>query len=607
MSNIEINSSNPLLDEKISEWLKWDRNIITKLEIEKLVNEKNFNELSKILLNRISFGTAGLRGKMAAGYANMNDLVIIQTGQGLLKYLQNKHNQLLTDNGIVIGYDGRHNSKRFAELTAAIFLNEGVTVHLFSTVVPTPFVPFATTKWKCAAGIMVTASHNPKEDNGYKLYGWNGSQIISPADKEVTKCILKNLTPLETSWDIAIVHRCDFLRDPLPQTLVNYYLKLGKDLLNEHKAINGVSDLKFTYTAMHGVGYNYVVRGFKLAGLQLIPVIEQQDPDPEFPTVKFPNPEEGQSALDLSFKTADANDSTIILANDPDADRLACAEKLSNGQWRVFNGNEIGALLGWWALHCFQMKNPSSNLSDVYVLSSTVSSKILRSIAVAEGLNFVETLTGFKWMGNKTHELENNGKQVIFAFEEAIGFMFGTAVKDKDGVSAAVHLATLAAFLHKHGLTLVQQLDEIYKEYGYHISENSYFICHDGAVIEKIFNRLRNFNGDGSYPESIKNGKYKIKNVRDLTTGYDNSQNDFKAILPVSKSSQMITFTFSNGLVATLRTSGTEPKVKYYTELCTGPTQVDRKELEETLRDMVSAIVDEFLEPTKNGLEPRSD
>lgn len=601
-------SGNLELDKKIDEWLSWDKCTKTIAEIKLYVQTQNFNELAKILLDRISFGTAGLRGKMAAGYTCMNDLVIVQTAQGLLKHLEEKEACLLRKNGIVIGYDGRHNSKRFAELSAAIFLNKGYPVYLFNPVVPTPFVPFAVTRWNCAAGVMVTASHNPKQDNGYKVYGSNGAQIISPTDKNIQQRILSNLEPWPNSWDTTIINQSDKISNPLVETLENYIKMVTSDILHEHKIINSKTTLNFTYTAMHGVGYNYITKLFEQINLNLMPVEEQKDPDPEFSTVKFPNPEEGKSSLDLSFKTANSNGSTIILANDPDADRLAVAEKnTSTNEWRVFNGNELGALLGWWCLHSYQSKYPNELLNDCYIMSSTVSSKILKSIANAEGINFIETLTGFKWMGNKSHELMKEGKKVIFAFEEAIGFMCGTTVLDKDGISAAAVLATMASYLHHHNLSLSQQLEEIYNEYGYHISNNSYFICHEPPIIKAIFERLRNFDGPNTYPKAILNNKYIITAIRDLTTGYDNSQVDYKAILPVSKSSQMITFNFSNGLVVTLRTSGTEPKIKYYSELCASPTEKDIEIIYHTLKEMVDGIVLEFLQPNQNGLIPKTD
>uniref|UniRef100_A0A0K8SUW0 Phosphoglucomutase-2 n=2 Tax=Lygus hesperus TaxID=30085 RepID=A0A0K8SUW0_LYGHE len=396
--------------------------------------------------------------------------------------------------------------------------------------------------------------------------------------------------------------------DPFSELTEDYMSKLKLNLVNS--SYNVLATVSVTYTAMHGVGYPFVVKAFETANLkELIPVTEQITPDPEFSTVVFPNPEEGKSALNLAIKTADENGSQVILANDPDADRLAIAEKTSDGQWKVFSGNEIGALLCWWIVYSFKMRSPAASYKNLYTMSSTVSSHIARTIALREGLSFEETLTGFKWMGNRAHQLRSSGKQVIFAFEEAIGFMCRDTVLDKDGVSAAAHAGELIAFLYTRRETLNSRLNRIYEEYGHHITKNSYYICHDPVTIKSIFNRINHFhNGeDNTYPTSILNGKYNVVAVRDLHTGYDSTKPDHKAVLPISKSSFMVTFAFDNGLIATLRTSGTEPKLKYYTELCASPELPDVDSITATLDEMVAAIVDEFLEPQKNGLIPRSD
>nr|CAD7439127.1 unnamed protein product [Timema bartmani] len=622
------------LDQRISQWLEWDkvtmvqgvtltihwttddrqikvrilsgllRNEKTRQEIQSLVDNMNISELDAMFESRLTFGTAGIRGAMGPGPSNMNDLVIIQTTQGLVTYLQEACTESVL-RGVAIGYDGRYNSKRFAELTTAIILNRGIPVYLFSRVCPTPFIPYTVTHFNLSAGIMITASHNPKEDNGYKVYWQNGSQIIPPHDKNIQKSIVEQLTPWETSWDTSILSTSNLLKDPYSEVWDAYFDHLRGTVV--YPMVNVRSPLKFTYTAMHGVGYPYMKEAFAVVHLQpFLAVSEQRDPDPEFPTVKFPNPEEGKSALDLAIKTADTGGSTVILANDPDADRLAVAEKnVENKSWKVFTGNELGALLGWWSFHCFKNKT-KADLDNVYMLASTVSSKILKSMAAIEGFNFIETLTGFKWMGNETVNLLSQGKTVLFAFEEAIGFMYGTAVLDKDGISAGAKLAELACYLQDIGITLSDKLADIYKTYGHHISKNSYYFCYNQEVIKQLFDRLRTFAGTANtYPTSILNGKYRITSVRDLTTGYDSNQHDRKAILPTSKSSQMITFTFNNGLVVTLRTSGTEPKIKYYTELCAAPEEQNVDYLREVLKEMVDAIVEEFLQPEKNNLTAR--
>ncbi|XP_034944353.1 glucose 1,6-bisphosphate synthase [Chelonus insularis] len=605
LKEMEKTTGNPSLDSKINEYIQWNKNLTAKKEVDDLIKTKNLKELENLFLKRLEFGTAGLRGRMGPGYNQMNDLVIIQTGQGLAKYLM-KTIVNLQEKGVIIGYDGRYNSKRFAELTSTIFLNNQIKVYTFSEVCPTPFIPFGVLKFSCGAGIMVTASHNPKEDNGYKVYWENGAQIISPHDKEIQKCILECLEPLPTSWNTEIINGNPLFKDSLEEVMEDYF-KIIKETTMYPK-INQKCNLKFVYTPMHGVGFRYMTEAFKAADFKpFIVVEEQKNPHPDFPTVKFPNPEEGKSALDLSIQTAEKNGASIILANDPDADRLACAVKKKTGEWHIFTGNELGALLGWWMLYVYQNKHPEKNICNAYMMASTVSSKILKTMAKKQGFQFEETLTGFKWMGNKCIDLIKNNYDVLFAFEEAIGFMCGPKVLDKDGISAGVRLAEMAAYLDaKMNRSLIDQLAEIYKEYGHHISDNSYWICHEQDTIRRIFNRLRNFEDQpNTYPRSIADGKYMITGVRDLTTGYDNTQPNNQAVLPTSKSSQMITFTFANGLVTTLRTSGTEPKIKYYTELCASPDIQDINVLNSTLKEMVTAIVDEFLQPKMNGLIAR--
>ncbi|XP_076266031.1 phosphoglucomutase 2 [Rhynchophorus ferrugineus] len=592
---------------KIDEWLSWDKNKTTRDCIKRLAEENSVKDLQNILLKRLDFGTAGLRGKMAAGYACMNDLVIIQTAQGFLRYLEQHRSDLLKAEGVTVGYDGRHNSKRWAELTATVFANAGYKIRLFGDYNITPFIPFAVRKYGCASGVMVTASHNPKDDNGYKVYDSNGAQIVSPVDKRIQESILKNLEPWETSWNTEILKNNDLVVDPMSEVLDCYLKTIISDAIHpDLVAKNRKAAVPFTYTPLHGVGYMPVEKVAQVIGINLSCVPEQKDPHPDFPTVKFPNPEEGKSSLDLAFKHAETNGSTVILANDPDADRFAVAEKNKHtGEWKIFTGNELGTLFGWWILTCYRKNHPDRPLNKVYMIASTVSSMILKTMSKMEGFNFVDTLTGFKWIGNKALELEKDGYDVIFCFEEAIGYMCNNQIVDKDGVSALAHFAGLVSLLYDEGKQIVDKLAELYDTYGFHVSLNSYYFCYDPEKIRTIFGRIRNYGGTNQYPSGILNDKYKVVSIRDLTTGYDNSQSDNRAVLPVSCKLEMITFIYDNGLHVTLRTSGTEPKIKYYTELCTSPDIKDKTVVESTLREMVTAICEEYFQPEINGLIPQ--
>uniref|UniRef100_A0AAY4CI18 Uncharacterized protein n=1 Tax=Denticeps clupeoides TaxID=299321 RepID=A0AAY4CI18_9TELE len=511
-------------------------------------------ELRRRLCSRMSFGTAGLRAAMGAGFARINDLTIIQSTQ--------------------------------------------VSCVRCYALDPSP------TRCSClgaAAGIMVTASHNPKEDNGYKVYWNNGAQISSPHDKEILRCIEESVEPWPDSWNEKLPDSSALRSDPLQEICHLYMEELSS--LCFHRELNSKTSLKFVHSSFHGVGHRYVQQAFKVFGFpQPIPVPEQKDPDPNFSTVSCPNPEEGESVLELSLRLAEKEGARVVVATDPDADRLAVAEQYDKCKWKVFTGNELAALLGWWMLYNWKETHPE--FKKVYMLATTVSSKILQTIARTEGFHFEETLPGFKWIGNKICDLTKTGHEVIFSFEESIGFLCGSMVPDKDGVSAAVVVAEMAAYLENKNLTLNQQLKNIYENYGYHISKTSYVICNDPPTVKRIFSRLRNFGGENLYP--ILCGGYNIVQVRDATTGYDNNQPDQKSVLPVTKSSQMVTFTLQNGIVATLRTSGTEPKIKYYTEFCAPPGESDISSLEEELKRVTAALVEEFLEPDKNNLIPRS-
>jgi len=600
-----MSSPNQELDLLIKNWQQWDQNKDSLLEINTMVEKEEWEKLEKIMVKRLEFGTAGIRGRMGAGFGQMNDLVIIQVTQGLLAHLT-KDDPELSSKGVVFGYDGRHNSARWASLAAKVFLSAGVPVYLFQTTVPTPFVPFTVLQKGAAAGVMVTASHNPKWDNGYKVYWGNGAQILSPHDKNIQSAILENLEPKPGAFEMPDPEHV-LLSNPMEEINPKYFTKLP---IYNSKEMNSSLKCSVVYTAMHGVGCPYVEQSWAAAGFdpkKLLIVQEQKDPDPEFSTVDFPNPEEGASALDLSFQKADSCGAKYILANDPDADRLGVAQK-HKGAWKILNGNEIGALLGWWLLKSFKTKSQDYPLDKVHFLASTVSSKILNTIAKKEGVNFTETLTGFKHMGNQSHKLLKLEDTVLFAYEEAIGFMCGTEVLDKDGVSAVAVIGELIAYLETKEMDLTDQLEEIYKTYGYHFTLNSYYLCYDPAVTDKIFARIRDFtpeSGTASHPTTLCGGKYKVVGVRDLTTGYDDTKQDKKATLPVSKSSHMITFWLDNGVVITLRTSGTEPKIKYYTEFCAPPENDDWTAVEIELAEIVKQMVEEMFQPDLNNLTPK--
>ncbi|KAJ8508538.1 hypothetical protein ONZ45_g9204 [Pleurotus djamor] len=415
----------------VEEWLALDKNEVTRAEIQKLWDDANVDELEKRMRKRIEFGTAGLRGRMEAGWSRMNDLIIIQASQGLCAYVLAN----VTDarsKGIVVGHDHRHHSKHWAELTASVFLVNGVKAYLYRDLVHTPMVPFGVKTLKAACGVMITASHNPKDDNGYKVYWENGVQIIGPHDVGISTSIKANLRP--QTWDTSIINTSELCTDPTQEMQEAYFAALSKLCL--YKSLNSDDPVKFVNTSMHGVSDPFITRGFEIFGLPPpVKVEEQQMPDPDFPTVPFPNPEE-KGALDLAIATAEREGAQYVLAQDPDSDRFAAAEKGPDGKWIVFTGDQLGALFAARELDIY--KKSGKPIDKLAMVASTVSSKMIEAIAHVEGFKFVECLTGFKFIGNTALNLVEQGYEVPFGYEEAIGYMFGTEIRDKDGVAATV-------------------------------------------------------------------------------------------------------------------------------------------------------------------------
>ncbi|KII88880.1 hypothetical protein PLICRDRAFT_159795 [Plicaturopsis crispa FD-325 SS-3] len=593
------------LQDLVEEWLRLDKNEHTRNEIEGLWKQGNNEELERRLRKRIEFGTAGLRGRMEAGFSRMNDLIIIQASQGLCAYvLQTIENA--ASRGVVIGHDHRHNSERWAQLTATAFIARGVKVYLHRGLVHTPLVPFSVKRLNAACGVMITASHNPKQDNGYKVYWENAVQIIGPHDTGIAAAITENLQPGATAWDPQNV-----FSDPLcvdrTQSMRALYLENVSSMSLSREA-NAQTKIKFVNTSMHGVGHPFVVDAMALYGFpkeSLVEVESQRDPDPEFPTVKFPNPEE-HGEYDLALRTAEQVSAHYVLAQDPDADRFSAAEHgpQLNGEWTTFTGDQLGTLFASQAIDAY--KASGKPMSKLAIVASTVSSKMIEAMADAEGFKFVECLTGFKFIGNTALSLVAQGYEVPFGYEEAIGFMFGSEIRDKDGVAATVVFSELANSLQKQGKTLKGHLQELYQKYGYFQTSNSYFICSDPPTIDAIFARIRNFDGSAtgdspSYPKSI--AGLNVTRVVDLTTGYDSANPpSYEPSLPLS-SGHMIQLRAqaadgNTKIVLTTRTSGTEPKIKYYLE----GSGKDAKAVGALLPKVVDELGSGWMEAEKHGL-----
>ncbi|MFY2561344.1 phospho-sugar mutase [Corallococcus terminator] len=536
------------LRERAEAWRLADPDPTTAEELARLLAQGDLVELADRFAGDLEFGTAGLRGVLGAGPNRMNRAVVRRTTAGLARYLK-EHVPDAATRGVVVGRDARKLSAELAEDTAAVLAAEGIPAHVFSPPVPTPLTAYACLHLNAAAAIMVTASHNPPEYNGYKVYWGNGAQIIPPHDTGIAAAIAKvepaNRVPLLT---VAQAREQGLWRD-IPDSLGEDYLRaiLG---LRVHK--KGSDTLSIVYTAMHGVGGVWAERALRDAGFpRFTPVAEQQMPDGRFPTVRFPNPEE-PGAMDLSRATAERVKADLVLANDPDADRLAVMVREAGGGLRMLTGNEVGVLLGHYLL------TQGTKHGRPYVVTTIVSSTQLGDIARSLGAAYDEVLTGFKWIANRALEREHaEAFQFVFGYEEALGYTAGTVTRDKDGVGAALVMADLAAWCESRGTTVLGYLEEIQRQHGLYVGAQRNVTLPGAAgaqVIRGIMDAFR-----ARPPSHV--GTEAVRAVLDYQRGVNG--------LPPSN---VLALELEGGGRVTLRPSGTEPKIKYYFERKETPT-----------------------------------
>jgi phosphomannomutase len=519
--SLDASGSRPLI-AAAKAWLAQDPDDETRGELDALIVDAERGsgdavaELEDRFSARLEFGTAGLRGAIGAGPNRMNRVLVIQAAAGLAAFLTAREEHP----SIVIGYDGRKNSLVFAVDTAEIMAGAGVSATLLPRLLPTPVLAFAVRHLGASAGVMVTASHNPATDNGYKVYlggSDGGSQIVPPSDGEIAEQILAvargSILGLPRSSDYAVAG------EEVLDAYVAETAKLGA----------ATAQLRLVYTAMHGVGWETARRVLTAAGFDEPAVVaEQLQPDPDFPTVAFPNPEE-PGALDLAFARATATNAELIIANDPDADRLAVGVPDGDG-WRRLSGNEVGLILGWRAAE----RSGGGTLA-----CSIVSSPGLAAIAAGTGLDHVETLTGFKWI--------SRAPKLVFGFEEALGYLVDPDVlRDKDGISAALDILSLASELKANGRTLVDHAEAFADRFGAFDSSQISLRFTDLPEIPRIMNALR-------AAPTTEIGGIAVANIDDFAHGFgDFPPNDILRIW------------MTNGARIVVRPSGTEPKLKVY-------------------------------------------
>ena len=536
------------LIQQARNWIDQDPDAETVAELEKLISGSDEAGLADRFGQRIGFGTAGLRGLLGAGPNRMNRVLVAQAAAGISKYLKENFD----DPSVVIGYDARKNSDVFAKDSAQIFAGFGIRAFLFPELAATPLVAYAVRNLGASAGVMVTASHNPPGDNGYKVYDFSGSQIISPMDAEIAK----HIDEFAKSGSVAALTRSESFVE-VPTSVRTGYSQSVSGLLNKHSERKSI---KIVYSAMHGVGASFIQEIFKLSGLaEPAQVLSQQQPDGKFPTVAFPNPEE-PGAMDESLATAENQQADLVLVNDPDADRLAVAFKKADGGYQQLTGDQLGLILGE------EMASRASREGRTGSLAcSIVSSSALSKVAEHYGFGFERTLTGFKWVSRVPN--------LIFGYEEALGYCVDWGqVRDKDGLSAALIVADIASALASQGYTLGDQLDKLMQRYGYFATGQISIRVTDLTVISDLMKKLR------TNPPAQIAGVAAV--FEDMNQGSDS--------LPATDA---LRFKLQDGRTVIVRPSGTEPKLKCYLQAVSDNEAESKKllaELEAAMRQVLN-------------------
>ncbi|WP_255551557.1 phospho-sugar mutase [Sporosarcina sp. E16_8] len=521
--------------------------------------ENNQKEIEDRFYKHLEFGTGGLRAELGAGTNRLNLFTIRRAAEGMAQYIK-KQGQQAMKNGIVIAYDTRHFSEEFALEVAKTVGKHKIKVYLFQECRPTPELSFAIRYFKATAGVVITASHNPPEYNGFKVYGHDGGQIPPAIAKEIIGFIdnvedeLK--ITVETEQDLINQGILNYVLEEVDEAYQKSLLTLRQDptLLEKH-----ADELIIVYTPLHGAGNRPVREGLKRYGFGNVNVVSKQEmPDPDFSTVSSPNPEE-HNAFEMAIAKGEKVNADILMATDPDADRLGVAVKNRNGKFEILTGNQLGALLLNYLL--VQKRERGSLPKNGVVIKTIVTSELGRVIAEKYGIQTIDTLTGFKFIGEKIDEFEKSGKYTfLFGYEESYGYLIGDFVRDKDAVQAALLTAEMATYYKAQGKSVYQGLLEIYKEYGYYLESLKSLTLKGKEGVDEISRILDHFRGNP--PEHF--GKRKVVLIEDYLHREKYNVNNSDKVSTDLPKSNVIKYLLEDESWVCIRPSGTEPKCKFY-------------------------------------------
>jgi len=550
--------NNTLLNEVIAKaqiWLDGNYNEETKKQVRRLLEAEDKSELIESFYRDLEFGTGGLRGIMGVGTNRMNIYTVGAATQGLCNYLKEQFPDV-PQLSVVIGHDCRNNSRLFSEISANIFSANGIKVYLFEDLRPTPEASFAIRHLGCQSGIILTASHNPKEYNGYKAYWNDGAQMVAPHDENVITEVNK----------IASVDDIKFEGNPalieiIGEEIDKLFIENIKKLSLSPESIKRNSDLKIVYTPIHGTGVKLIPRALKEYGFtNIIAVPEQNVVSGDFPTVVSPNPEE-PAALDMAVKKAIETDADIVMASDPDADRLGIAVKNDKGEWILVNGNQTALLFIYYLIR--RWKELGKLNGNQYIVKTIVTTEIIKQIAERNGVEMFDCFTGFKWIAAVIRENEGK-KEYIGGGEESYGFLPEEFARDKDAVSSCTVMAEIAAWAKDNGKTLFELLQDIYVEYGYGKEKGISVVRKGKTGAEEIAQMMRDFRSNP--PKEIAGSKVKVvKDYESLKMTDLDSGKVSDLVMPTT--SNVLQYFTEDGTKISVRPSGTEPKIKFYVEV----------------------------------------
>lgn len=570
---------------RAKEYISFETDQFFADEVKMLLEKGDWKELEDRFYRDLEFGTGGLRGVIGGGFNRMNTLVVTRATQGLCDYLKEQFpNKALS---ACIAYDSRRKSKEFSLATALVFAANGITAYLFSSLRPTPELSFAIRKLGADTGVVVTASHNPPQYNGYKAYWNDGSQVVPPHDTGIIQKVLKVRDVKRISESEA---RAKGLLVNIDKDIDDAYVAMVKSHLLRPELFSKMADsVKVVYTPLHGTGAMLFERIMKDLGLNVLTVPEQREPDGEFPTVSYPNPEEA-AALSMAIELGKKTHADVVMATDPDADRLGIAVPDGSGGFTLVTGNQLGALhLDYIAL---TLKELGKMPPRPAAIRSIVTTELQKAIAEKYGIASFECLTGFKWIADLMRQFERNGYDFVYATEESYGHLIEQEVRDKDGISAAALTAEMTLYWRSQGKSLLDRLEDLYRELGYYEEKglSAYFEGEKGMqIMREIMDAYRR-----TQPKQF--GGIPVVWTRDIKAGtaWDKTGKISSVNLPKS---DVIQWRLEEGTLLTVRPSGTEPKIKYYI-LChsTGndlaSTKAETKQKIAAIEADIKAVID---------------